>query len=73
MKRSFPFSERNFRTDVALAHIGESRDSYSEQTMKIAKSAWKGALSRNPEAREIHEIAYFIHRTGARRCHPTGD
>jgi Protein of unknown function (DUF3606) len=33
-----------------------------EQTMNIAKN---GVLSRNPEAREIHELAYFKHRTGA--------
>jgi hypothetical protein len=38
---------------------------HMEQTMNIAKSARSGALSRNPEAREIHELAYFKHRTGA--------
>ena len=38
---------------------------HMEQIMNIAKSARSGALSRNPEAREIHELAYFKHRTGA--------
>jgi hypothetical protein len=33
--------------------------------MYFEKSAWNGAVSRNPKAREIHEIAYFKHATGA--------
>ena len=35
------------------------------QTTNIAKRLPNGAFSRNPEAREIHELAYFKHRTGA--------
>ena len=36
-----------------------------ERTMNMTKGARSGALSRNPKARAIHELAYFKHRTGA--------
>jgi hypothetical protein len=36
---------------------------HMNQTTIIAKKLPNGAFSRNPEAREIRELAYFKHRT----------